>query len=58
MRELPTGRKATLVALTGWGEAETRKRVKEAGFDRHIIKPADMEELEALLDCGPQEQRS
>ena len=58
MRELPTGRKATLVALTGWGEAETRKRVKEAGFDRHITKPADMGELEALLDCGPQEQRS
>ena len=58
MRELLTGRKATLVALTGWGEEETRKRVKEAGFDRHITKPADIGELEALLDCGPQEQRS
>ena len=58
MRELPTGRKATLVALTGWGEEETRKRVKEAGFNRHITKPADLGELEALLDCGPQEQRS
>ena len=53
MREMPTGRKATLVALTGWGEETTRKRVKDAGFDRHITKPADIGELEALLKTTP-----
>ena len=52
-REMPIGSKATLVALTGWGEEETRKRVKEAGFDRHITKPADIGDLEALLEATP-----
>lgn len=49
MRELPAGRDATLIALTGWGEEETRRRVNNAGFDRHLTKPADAEEIEALL---------
>jgi PAS domain S-box-containing protein len=54
MRALPAARKATLVALTGRGEEETRRRVKEAGFDRHVTKPADLDELQALLDLAPQ----
>ncbi|HMK88246.1 MAG TPA: ATP-binding protein, partial [Methylocystis sp.] len=49
MRELPAGQKATLIALTGWGEEGTRARVKEAGFDGHLTKPADVEEVEMLL---------
>jgi CheY-like chemotaxis protein len=57
MRELPAGRKVTLVALTGWGEEETRRRAKEAGFDRHLTKPADVGELEALFEVAPQKQR-
>jgi signal transduction histidine kinase/CheY-like chemotaxis protein len=38
-----------LIALTGWGQAEDRKRSSEAGFDHHIVKPATPEALEQLL---------
>jgi CheY-like chemotaxis protein len=38
-----------LVALTGWGQEEDRRRARDAGFDHHLIKPADMETLQALL---------
>jgi CheY-like chemotaxis protein len=58
MRELPTARTATLVALTGRGEEETRRRVKQAGFDRHVTKPADIDELESLLDSPPHSWRA
>ena len=30
-----------LVALTGWGQTEDRRRSKEAGFNHHLVKPAD-----------------
>jgi signal transduction histidine kinase len=53
MRELSAGRRATLVALTGWGEDKTRRRAMEAGFDRHLTKPMDTGELEALLAAVP-----
>ena len=55
MRKLPAGREPVFIALTGWGEEETRRRAREAGFDRFLTKPADMSELEALLldvTCG------
>ena len=42
-------RRPALVALTGWGQDEDRKRAKEAGFDRHLIKPAEIAALQALL---------
>ena len=38
-----------VVALTGWGQAEDRQRTREAGFDEHLVKPAELEALEALL---------
>jgi CheY-like chemotaxis protein len=38
-----------LVAMTGYGQDEDRKRAKDAGFDQHLAKPADPEELERLL---------
>ncbi len=53
MRDQPAGRKAVLVALTGWGEGETIRRIKEAGFNLHLTKPASMGELEALLYAAP-----
>lgn len=40
---------ALLVALTGWGRDEDRRRAAEAGFDHHIVKPADLSVLERLL---------
>ena len=53
MRESSWGRKATLIALTGWGEEGTRRRAIEAGFDTHMTKPADLGKLQALLDAVP-----
>jgi CheY-like chemotaxis protein len=38
-----------LVAVTGWGQEEDKRRAREAGFDRHIVKPADRDALEAIL---------
>jgi PAS domain S-box-containing protein len=40
-----------LVALTGWGQAEDRRRSREAGFDHHLVKPADLTALRELLDA-------
>jgi PAS domain S-box-containing protein len=39
----------TLIALTGWGQEEDRQRTREAGFDHHLVKPADIAKLKALL---------
>jgi PAS domain S-box-containing protein len=38
-----------LIALTGYGQAEDRRRSGEAGFDAHLVKPPDLKKLEALL---------
>lgn len=50
LRALPEMRGATLVALTGFGQPEDRRRALEAGFDRHLVKPADLDALARLLD--------
>jgi signal transduction histidine kinase/ActR/RegA family two-component response regulator len=42
-------RRTLLVALTGWGQEEDRRRAREAGFDHHLIKPADLDTLQRLL---------
>jgi CheY-like chemotaxis protein len=52
MREDPRMRDATLVALTGWGQREDRRRTGEAGFDYHLVKPADMRTLQSILTLG------
>jgi DNA-binding response OmpR family regulator len=39
----------TLIALTGWGQEDDRRRSATAGFDYHLTKPADIAALEALL---------
>ncbi|TLY49157.1 MAG: hybrid sensor histidine kinase/response regulator, partial [Gammaproteobacteria bacterium] len=38
-----------LVALTGWGQPEDRKRTSEAGFDHHLVKPTDPQAIERIL---------
>jgi CheY-like chemotaxis protein len=38
-----------LVALTGWGQEADQKRSHEAGFDAHLVKPADLDTLMNLL---------
>ncbi len=49
LRELPGGRSMFIVALTGWGQEEDRRRTREAGFDLHLVKPVDPEELLRVL---------
>jgi len=39
-----------LVALTGYGHESDRQRSREAGFDHHLVKPADFEAIEEILD--------
>jgi CheY-like chemotaxis protein len=50
MRAETLGKEALLVALTGWGQDQHRRRSQEAGFDRHMIRPADADALRAVLD--------
>jgi len=49
MRAASYAPRASLVALTGWGQDEDRKRVREAGFDHHLVKPADLGTLQSLI---------
>ena len=49
MRQESWGHGMTLVALTGWGQAEDRRQSADAGFDYHIVKPVDFNALKKLL---------
>lgn len=49
MRAQPWGKHALIVAVTGWGQDEDRRRSKEAGFDVHLVKPVDHTALVKLL---------
>jgi signal transduction histidine kinase/CheY-like chemotaxis protein len=40
-----------VVALTGWGQQQDRQRTHDAGFDRHLVKPADPQALQAVLEA-------
>ena len=49
IRALDGGDRMLLVALSGWGQEDDRKRSREAGFDHHFVKPVDIEVLTELL---------
>jgi PAS domain S-box-containing protein len=49
IRQQPTLRNIVLVALTGYGREKERQRSQEAGFDHHLVKPADFGTLEQIL---------
>jgi CheY-like chemotaxis protein len=49
IRQLPGGDAMLLVALTGYGHDEALRRAAEAGFDRHLAKPVEPDELLELL---------
>ena len=55
LRKMAGGDRLRLIALTGFGRADGLDGAREAGFDSHLTKPADLEELERLLTrsgCG------
>nr|WP_255428189.1 response regulator [Ramlibacter cellulosilyticus] len=57
MRLLPSMQKTLLVALTGWGTEDDRQRTRDAGFDRHLTKPAELPAVEELLRAAAQAKR-
>jgi CheY-like chemotaxis protein len=54
IRGAPWGRGIILIAVTGWGQEEDRRRAFEAGCDHHLTKPVSVEAVESLLQSlGP-----
>ena len=49
IRQYLDGRQIALIAVTGWGQQEDRRRAMEAGFDHHLTKPVDIGRLLQLL---------
>jgi CheY-like chemotaxis protein len=49
LQEQPAGKKPLLVAVTGYGREEDRRRSEQAGIDLHLLKPVDPEQLKKLL---------
>jgi signal transduction histidine kinase/ActR/RegA family two-component response regulator len=49
IRALPKGRSMRLIALTGYGQDDDRRRSLSAGFDQHLVKPVDIDRLQEIL---------
>jgi signal transduction histidine kinase/CheY-like chemotaxis protein len=49
LRSDPETSDCVLVAVTGWGQEDDRKRAREAGFDRHLVKPVNPGDIETIL---------
>jgi CheY-like chemotaxis protein len=49
IREQPWGQGVLLIALTGWGQDDDKRRSREAGFDHHLVKPIEPAALQKLL---------
>ncbi len=58
LRARPWARTALLCAQTGWGQEDDKRRARSAGFDRHLVKPIDPEELNRILAEVGQDGRS
>jgi CheY-like chemotaxis protein len=50
IRRNPSTARVRLIALTGYGQQEDRRRSREAGFDEHLTKPAEPETLQQLIE--------
>jgi two-component system, sensor histidine kinase len=49
LRELPATARSRLVAVTGWGQPSDRQLASEAGFDDYMVKPVEIERIQAIL---------
>jgi DNA-binding response OmpR family regulator len=58
MRKQPWGNQATLIAVTGWGQAEDRQNTAEAGFDMHLVKPVAVSEIVRVVSETLAERRN
>jgi PAS domain S-box-containing protein len=50
LRQQPWTRSVVLIAITGWGDEDTKRESAEAGFDIHLVKPVDPMTLANILD--------
>ena len=57
LRKRPYGSEMVLVALTGWAGKEVRTKAAEAGFDYHLVKPVNWEELERIVTAADGQSR-
>jgi signal transduction histidine kinase/ActR/RegA family two-component response regulator len=48
IRNQPGSKDVLMIALTGWGQSDARQRTMEAGFDHHLIKPVNFDEIRQL----------
>jgi CheY-like chemotaxis protein len=48
IRNQPGAKEVLMIALTGWGQSDARQRTIEAGFDHHLIKPVNFDEIRQL----------
>ena len=53
IRQQPWGKNMMLIALSGWGLDEDRRKSRELGFDDHLVKPAKLEDLTRIIDKLP-----
>jgi len=58
LRAQPETRDAVLVAVTGYGHDSDRRKALAAGFDHHLVKPADTAQLAAILDGIGRERKA
>jgi signal transduction histidine kinase len=50
MRELPGGKEILIIAVTGWGQDSAKLQAREAGFDHHLVKPVEFEQIRRILE--------
>jgi CheY-like chemotaxis protein len=53
IRDEPWGAGIQLIAVTGWGQDEDKRKALDAGFDHHLTKPIDPDELQRLMTPAP-----
>ena len=58
LRQMPDTATTVLAALTGWGQREDKQRALAAGFDHHLTKPVDGEQLDAVLRATGSRRRA
>jgi signal transduction histidine kinase/ActR/RegA family two-component response regulator len=55
IRAQPWGASTVLIAITGWGQEDNKRRARDAGFNHHLTKPMDAAVLESILAAVPRE---
>ena len=50
LRALPQGKETVLIAITGYGQDDDRRRSRRAGIDHHLVKPVAPDALRSLID--------